>query len=151
MVAKASAKYLRISPFKVRPVIELIKGKGASKSLFVLAALNKKGAYYLKKVLQSAIANAKNKGYDEDKLFVSKAIANPGPAFKRYRAESFGRASVIRKRMSHILIELDTPEKTIDKKIQKVEKKVEKKKKSEKVTKSKKAKVKKRLKHGSKS
>ncbi len=80
-----------------------------------LELINKKGAYYLRKVLKSAMANAKNKGYEEGKLFISKAIANCGPVLKRYRAASFGRASMIRKRTSHILIELDTPEKLIEK------------------------------------
>jgi large subunit ribosomal protein L22 len=115
MVAKAEAKYLRISPFKVRPVLPLIKKANIDKATAILSALTNKGAYYLKKVLKSAVANAKHKGYDESKLFISKAIANPGPILKRYRAASFGRASPIKKRMAHILIELDTPEKIIQK------------------------------------
>lgn len=144
MIAKASAKYLRISPFKVRPVIKLIKGQNANRAVSILEALNKKGAYLLKKVLQSAIANAKNKGYDQEKLFVLNAVANPGPSLKRYRAESFGRASLIKKRMSHISVELDAPVKVIEE--DKVKKKKVKKKKV--VVK---AKAKKRKKHGSKS
>jgi large subunit ribosomal protein L22 len=78
-----------------------------------LELTDKKGAFYLRKVLKSALANAKNKGYQQDKLFISKAIANGGPVLKRFRAASFGRASGIRKKTSHILIELDTPEKLI--------------------------------------
>lgn len=115
MVARAHAKYLRISPFKVRPVIKLIKGERVKNAQSILSALNKKGAYYANKVLRSAVANAKNKGYDESSLFISQIIANPGPALKRYRAASFGRATTIRKRMSHILVELDTLEKIIKK------------------------------------
>ena len=76
--------------------------------------INKRGAYYLKKVLKSAVANAKNKGFEENSLFISKVIANPGPTLKRYRAASFGRASGIRKRTSHILVELDAPQKTVE-------------------------------------
>jgi large subunit ribosomal protein L22 len=114
MVARAEAKYIRISPFKVRKVIELIKGEKVNRAFSILEATNKKGAYYLKKVLKSALANAKNKGYDEDSLFISKVVANPGPMLKRWRAASFGRAVMIRKRTSHILIELDTPEKLIE-------------------------------------
>ena len=113
MIARAEAKYIRISPTKVRPVIELIKRNTAAGALIKLELINKRGAHYLGKVLKSAIANAKNKGYQESKLFISKVVANPGPALKRYRAASFGRASPIKKRTSHILIELDTHEKLI--------------------------------------
>lgn len=88
--------------------MQLIKGERVSSAIAVLAALNKKGALCIGKVLKSAIANAKSKGYDENKLFISKIVANPGPMLKRFRAASFGRATKIRKRTSHILIELDT-------------------------------------------
>jgi len=114
MIAKAEAKYIRMSPMKVRAVMEFVKGKNANDALAYLELINKKGAYYLRKVLKSALANAKNKGYQENKLFISKAIANPGPVLKRYRAASFGRATMIRKRTAHILIELDTSEKLIE-------------------------------------
>ncbi len=114
MVAKAEAKYIRISPTKVRPVIELVKGRATTDAASRLELTNKRGAHYLLKVLKSAVANAKNKGYEEQQLFISKAIANPGPILKRYRAASFGRASMIRKRTAHILIELDSSQKLIE-------------------------------------
>ncbi|MCF7908797.1 MAG: 50S ribosomal protein L22 [Candidatus Omnitrophica bacterium] len=115
MIARAEAKYIRISPTKVRPVSVLFKGKNAKLALAQLELINKKAAFHLKKVLHSAVANAKNKGYAEDQLFISKVIANSGPALKRYRAASFGRATLIRKRTSHILVELDSLEKLINK------------------------------------
>ncbi|MEI8350341.1 MAG: 50S ribosomal protein L22 [Candidatus Omnitrophota bacterium] len=115
MVSRAEAKYVRISPFKVRMVIRIVKGSNAKRAMSVLALLNQKGAYLLKKVLHSAISNAKHKGYEEDKLFISKVVANPGPVLKRFRATTFGRAANIHKRTSHILVELDTPEKIIEK------------------------------------
>lgn len=114
MVAKAEAKYIRISPTKVRPVIELIKGSKTVDAIAKLELINKRGAYYLNKVIKSALANAKNKGYQENTMFISKVVANPGPSLKRHRAASFGRATMIRKRTSHILIELDTTEKLIE-------------------------------------
>jgi large subunit ribosomal protein L22 len=114
MIAKAQARYLRISPFKMRLIINLVKGENAKKAMSILDLSSHKGAYYLKKLLKSAIANAKNKGYEDDKLFISKSVANPGPMLKRYRAASFGRATTIRKRTSHVLIELDSPEKMIE-------------------------------------
>ncbi|MFH1518984.1 MAG: 50S ribosomal protein L22 [Candidatus Omnitrophota bacterium] len=113
MVARAIAKYIRISPTKVRPVIALVKNKKVAGAISELTVINKRGAYYLNKVLKSALANAKNKGYQEDKLFISKIVANPGPTLKRHRAASFGRATMIRKRTSHILIELGSSEKLI--------------------------------------
>ncbi len=114
MVAKAEVKYIRISPRKLRLVLPLVKGLPIEEALAVLKSVNKKGAFYLEKTLRSAIANAKNKGFQESSLFVSKAIANPGPALKRYRAASFGRATIIRKRTSHLMVELDTKEKIIE-------------------------------------
>lgn len=111
MVAKAEAKYLRVSPFKVREVITLIKGRKIKTAADTLSAMNKKGAYCLEKVLKSAVANAKSKGHKEDNLYISKIVANPGPVLKRFRAASFGRAAGIQKRTAHILVELDTTEK----------------------------------------
>ncbi|MFH1505180.1 MAG: 50S ribosomal protein L22 [Candidatus Omnitrophota bacterium] len=115
MIAKAEGKYIRISPTKVRPVIELVKGESAQSAVVKLELINKRGAYHLKRVISSAIANAKNKGYQENQVFISKIIANPGPVLKRYRAASFGKATTIKKRTSHILVELDSSEKIIQK------------------------------------
>ena len=114
MVSKSIAKYIRISPTKVRPVMQLVKGDNANIALSKLGLINKKGAGLLIKILKSAVANAKVKGYEESTLFISKIIANPGPVLKRFRSASFGRASMIRKRTSHILIELDTSLKLIE-------------------------------------
>ena len=114
MVAKAILRYARISPKKMRLIVPLIKGKKVLEAEAILKSLNKKGARILEKLLKSAIANAKNKGFIESKLFISKLIVNQGPMLKRYRAASFGRAVMIRKRTSHILIELDTPERIVE-------------------------------------
>ncbi len=111
MVTKSEAKYIRISPTKVRPVIKLVKGINAKEALNKLEFINKKSARFLKKLIKTAMADAKNKGYQEDSLFISKLVANQGPALKRYRAESFGRAAVIRKRMSHLVVELESNQK----------------------------------------
>jgi large subunit ribosomal protein L22 len=113
MVARAEAKHIRISPFKVRPVLPLIKGAQVEQAMAILAATNKKGAELLAKVLKSAIANASVKGHEKDNLFISNAIANPGSTFRRYRAASFGRATMIQKRTSHLIIELDSKEKPV--------------------------------------
>ena len=114
MIARAEAKYLRISPFKVMPIIPLVKGEKVQKAAAILHATNKKGAFLMSKILKSAISNAKNKGYEEGVLFISNIVANSGPVFKRYKSASFGRATMVRKRTSHIVIELDTGKKLIN-------------------------------------
>ncbi len=107
MIAKAEGKFLRISPAKVRQVMELIRNKDAQEAQSILIALNKRPKEYLIKLLKSAIANAKVKGFNKEQLYISKIICNPGPSWKRYKAAAFGRASPIKKRLSHIRIELD--------------------------------------------
>lgn len=103
-----------MSPYKMRQVIDLVRGKPAKYAAELLANLDKKGAFLLAKVLKSAIANAKVKGYEDKGLFVSKIFADGGPVLKRYRAATFGRATTIKKRTAHVVVELDTTEKIID-------------------------------------
>ena len=107
MLTKAQAKFLRISPLKTRQVIRLIQRKDVITALGILMGLNKRPCYFLKKLLQSAINNAKQKGFSPEKLYISKITADPGPMWKRYRAAAFGRATMIRKRTTHLKIELD--------------------------------------------
>ena len=110
MITRALEKYLRISPKKMRPITRLVSQKKVEEALYLLMNLKLKGAGILKKVLDSAINNAKrlpDKGYTEENLYISKISVNPGPALKRFRAMSMGRAGLIRKRTSHVLIELD--------------------------------------------
>ena len=107
MIASAQGKFLRLSPSKVRLVLDLIRGKDAQTAVSILLHLNKRPKEFLIKILRSAIANAKVKGFAVDKLYVSKAICNPGPMWKRFKAAAFGRASGIVKRTVHIKIELD--------------------------------------------
>lgn len=107
MIVKAEGKFLRISPLKVRQVLALISGKEVSVCEAILKNINKRPKEYLIKILKAAIANAKHKGFKPEQLYISKAICNVGPVWKRYRAAAFGRATEIRKRTSHIRIELD--------------------------------------------
>jgi large subunit ribosomal protein L22 len=112
MIAKAEGKFLRVSPSKVRIVLDLIRGKDALVGESILLHLNKRTKEYLIKILKSAIANAKTKGFTADKLYISRAVCNPGPMWKRFKAAAFGRASSIVKRTVHIIIELDLIENT---------------------------------------
>lgn len=107
MIVKAEGKFLRISPRKVRQVIDLIRYRDVQGAEAILAHLNKRPKEYLVKILKQAIANAKVKGFSAEQLYISKVICNAGPAWKRYKAAAFGRAAPIKKRTSHIKIELD--------------------------------------------
>ena len=112
MVTRALEKYLRISPKKLGMVTELIRNKKVSDALYILVNTNKKGAGVLKNVVESALNNAKRipeKSFKEEDLFISKLVVNMGPSLKRFRAMSMGRAGMIRKRTSHVLVELDAP------------------------------------------
>ncbi|MCM8789716.1 MAG: 50S ribosomal protein L22 [Candidatus Omnitrophica bacterium] len=107
MIVKAEAKFLRLTPSKVRQVLDLIRHKDARQALSILSNINKRPRELLLKILKSAIANAKIKGFKDEQLYISKAICNVGPVLKRYKAAAFGRASSIKKRTAHIRIELD--------------------------------------------
>ena len=107
MIAKAKGKFLRVAPRKARQVIDLIRGRDVSLALAVLNNLNKGSKPYIEKILKSAISNAKQKGIQIEQLYISKIVADEGAAWKRFRAAAFGRAAKIRKRTSHINIELD--------------------------------------------
>jgi len=108
MIAKAHTKFIRISPTKVRQVLDLIRGKDATVAKNTLLVLNKRPKEPLIKILNQAIANAKVKGFSEEQLYISKAICDVGPMWKRFKAAAFGRAKPILRRTSHIKIELDT-------------------------------------------
>lgn len=85
----------------------LIRGKDAAAAEALLVNLNKRPKELLLKILRSAVANAKVKGFTAGQLYISKAVCDAGPSWKRYKAAAFGRASPIKKRTSHIRLELD--------------------------------------------
>ena len=107
MIAIAHGKFIRMSSMKMRQVIDVIRGKDVPTSQALLVQINKGGSAHVKKVLDSAVSNAKQKGLAEEQLFVSKITANHGGAWKRFRAASFGRATPILRRTTHLTIELD--------------------------------------------
>ena len=103
----ATAKYIRISPRKVRIVADLIKGQSLEDAYAILTYTPKAASPVLAKVLKSAESNAvNNNGLDRNKLYVESAIANPGPVLKRYIPRARGSASSIKKRTSHVTIVL---------------------------------------------
>jgi len=103
MEAKAVAKYVRMSPTKIKPVCDLVRGKQVDEALTILKFTPGKGSAIVEKVVASAKANAENNfEMNPDKLFVAEIYANQGPTMKRWRAGSQGRASIILKRSSHV-------------------------------------------------
>jgi large subunit ribosomal protein L22 len=104
----ATAKYVRISPRKVKIVIDLIRGKRVDEALAILQNTPKAASQPVIKLVNSAIANAENNlGLDRNDLYVAEIFANQGPTLKRIRPRAMGRAARIRKRTSHITVVLD--------------------------------------------
>ena len=104
----ATAKHLRISPYKIRTVLALIRGKSVDEAEAILTYCNKGGSDEVKKVLLSAAANAEhNNGMDRSDLIVAEAYADGGPHLKRMQPVSKGRGHAILKRTSHVTVILD--------------------------------------------
>lgn len=107
MEARAIARYIRVSPFKARQVADLVRGKDTEEALAILRYTNKKSAPLIRKVLQSAIANAEhNFDLDSDALVITQISVDEGPIVKRMRPRAYGRADVRRHRTSHITVVL---------------------------------------------
>jgi large subunit ribosomal protein L22 len=105
MKVRAQAKYVRQSPYKVRLVLDLVRGMPVDDARATLDFTNRRAAPTIRKVLDSAVANAEhNFALDADELIVSEAYADEGPTLKRWRPRARGRATRINKRTSHITI-----------------------------------------------
>ena len=105
MKVRAQAKYVRQSPYKVRRVLDLVRGLPVQEAEDVLRLASRGATEPVTKVLKSAVANAEhNYALDADDLVVAEAYADEGPTLKRYRPRARGRATRIRKRTSHITI-----------------------------------------------
>jgi large subunit ribosomal protein L22 len=110
IVARAAAKYIRISAQKCRLITDLIRDRYVGEALTILHfSKKKKASLIVEKVLRSAIANAQQKGpnIDVDNLYISNIYVNQGPQMKRFRAAPMGRVTRILKRTSHIHIYLE--------------------------------------------
>ena len=105
---RATAKYIRVTPRKVKIVVDLIRGKQVDQALAILMNTPKAAAPIVAKVLNSAIANAENNlELDRSTLYVAECYANQGPTLKRFHPRSRGQAFSILKRSSHITVVLD--------------------------------------------
>jgi len=106
---EAVHRYARISARKVRPLATLIRGKHADEALDLLRYQPQRGARYLEKVLKSALGNAEDRrARDVQNLVVTDARVDEGPMFKRVRPRARGMAFLIKKRMSHIHVAVDS-------------------------------------------
>ncbi len=112
MEARAVTKFVVISPRKAKLTADLIKGKPVNEALAILKFTPKRAATLITKTLNSAVANAIDKEgsgkLDPDDLYVKDAVIDPGPIMDRWKPRAFGRASRIRKRMSHIKVTVTT-------------------------------------------
>jgi len=108
MEAKALARQIRISPQKARLIADLVRGKDVAEAINTLRFMPKKGARVMRKVIESALANAsQNESIDVDTLYVKKVFIDGGPMLKRIMPRAQGRANRILKRTSHITVVLD--------------------------------------------
>jgi large subunit ribosomal protein L22 len=120
MEAKAQARYVRVTPQKARRVVDLIRGQQATEASAVLQFAPQAASDPIRKVLMSAIANARVKAdkaseaFDERDLVVQAAYVDEGPTMKRFRPRAQGRAYRIKKRTSHITVVVATPAATED-------------------------------------
>jgi len=107
MEIRAVARYVRISPQKVRMLIGAVKGKRAEDGVSMLKFMPQKAAALMEKVIRSAVANAgQNSNIDVDALIIRNITADPGPMLKRFRARARGRGTRILKRTAHITVTL---------------------------------------------
>lgn len=111
MEARAILRFIRVSPRRVRLVVDQIRGKEVEKALDILKYTPKRSAAIVAKVLKSAIANAENtQSVDVDRLYVKRALVDEGGMWKRFMPRAMGRATRIRKRLSHITLVIDERE-----------------------------------------
>ena len=103
MEAKATAKFVRVSPRKAGQVCDLVRGKNVDEALAILKYTPRGAASIIAKVVKSAKANAENNHeMDVEKLYIDSIVANQGPTIKRFMPRAMGRATMIRKSTSHI-------------------------------------------------
>ena len=101
--ARATGRFVRVAPRKVRIVADMIRGKQVHEALEILAFTPRRGAQVLRKLLYSAVANAKEQNVgDVDNLIVSKVMVDQGPNYKRWRPRAMGRATRVNKFTSHV-------------------------------------------------
>ena len=108
METRAVARFVRISPQKIRLIMDQVRGKKVEEALHMLSFAPQRGAGILKKLVNSAVANAEqNPDVDVDSLYLKRLFADQGPSLKRWRPRALGRATKILKKSSHLTVILD--------------------------------------------
>jgi large subunit ribosomal protein L22 len=108
MEIHAAAKFVRISPRKMRLLMDQVRGRKIEEAIDILSFAPQRGAHILKKLINSAVANAEqNSDVDVDSLHIKRVYADEGPTLKRWMPRALGRASKIRKRTSHLTVILE--------------------------------------------
>jgi large subunit ribosomal protein L22 len=107
MPFKAIHRFARISPRKARLVMNLIKGRDVDDAITMLKFSKQRSAVMIEKVVRSAVANAGEQEANTNTLYVAKAWVDPGPVIKRFQPKDRGKAYEIKKRTSHLVVELD--------------------------------------------
>ena len=116
MDSKAILRYARVSPQKARLVADLVRGRDAAEAIEMLTFTRKKSAPMIRKLVESAMANARrtaeksSESFDEDDLYVQTIFVDQGPSLRRFRPRAQGRATKILKKTSHITVVLGTRE-----------------------------------------
>lgn len=111
MEARATARYLRTAPRKLRVVADQVRGKPLEEAFELLALSPKASAEPLRKLLESAAANAEDQhGLEPDELVVTSLAVDEGPTLRRYRPRAMGRATPVRRRTSHVHVTVGVPE-----------------------------------------
>jgi large subunit ribosomal protein L22 len=111
MEARATAKYIRVSPRKLRRSVDLIRGRQVDDARRVLKLSALGPNQLLETLVSSAVANAEQRAAIPENLFVARAWVDEGPTLKRWRPRAYGRATQIRKRTSHVTIVVESMEK----------------------------------------
>jgi large subunit ribosomal protein L22 len=111
MEARATAKYIRISPRKLRRSVDMIRGRQVDDARRVLRLSPLGPNELLEKLVTSAVANAEQRAAIAENLFVARAWVDEGPTLKRWRPRAYGRATQIRKRTSHVTVVVESMEK----------------------------------------
>ena len=99
---RAKLRYLRVAPRKARLVVDLVRGKNVAEAINILTFTRRAASEPVRKVIESAIANAESADANVDRLFVEKIFVDEGPTMRRFRPRAMGRATRINKRTSHV-------------------------------------------------
>ena len=99
---RAKLRYLRVAPRKARLVVDLVRGKNVGEALNILTFTRRAASEPVRKLIESALANAESRDANLDLLYVSQIFVDEGPTLRRFRPRAMGRATRINKRTSHV-------------------------------------------------